>query len=344
MKKIPLIVVAFLFLISCSPKKTSFISEVTITTLYKDSISIRAIVPKKGNVAFAANNGMYGFYDSLSGVTEVNQQQYDTIAPAFRAVAVTGNDFFMLSVASPALLYKSGANNTMDLVYKEEGEGVFYDSMHFWNDMEGIAMGDPVDGCLSVIITRDGGKSWQKQSCTQLPAAFEGEAAFAASNSNIAIYKDHTWIATGGIKSRILYSADKGKNWVVFETPFVQGKSTQGIYSIDFYDAENGFAMGGDFTKPDANKFNKAVTKDGGKTWKVVANGKLPGYKSCVQYVPGSNAKVLVAIGFTGIAVSNDGGETWKQLSEEGFYTLRFVDEFTAYAAGKGRLARLDFK
>ncbi len=344
MKKISLSLFVFFFLMSCSQKKPVGISEVTVTTLYTDSISIRAIAPGKGKVTFAANNGIYGVYDSLSGNTKVNKKLYDTIVPAFRAVAVTNNDFFMLSIASPALLYKSGANDAMDLVYKEEGEGVFYDSMQFWNDKEGIAMGDPVDGCLSVIITRDGGKTWQKQLCIQLPVTFEGEAAFAASNSNIAMYDDYTWIATGGVKSRILYSADKGENWEVIETPFIQGTPTQGMYSIDFYDAKNGFAIGGDYTKPDANKFNKAVTSDGGKTWKVVANGELPGYKSCVQYVPGSHAKSLVAVGFTGIAASNDGGKTWKQLSKEGFYTLRFVNEFTAYAAGKGRLARLEFK
>ena len=32
--------------------------------------------------------------------------------------------------------------------------------------------------------------------------------------------------------------------------------------------------MGGDFSKPNENKANKAITADGGKTWTLVADGK----------------------------------------------------------------------
>ncbi|MFP3670566.1 hypothetical protein SB717_36380, partial [Priestia sp. SIMBA_032] len=82
-----------------------------------------------------------------------NIQTYDSITPTFRAVGGTTQDFFMLSIESPALLYKTGDKGQMELVYTEEGEGVFYDSLAFWNDSEGIAVGDTVDGCISIIIT-----------------------------------------------------------------------------------------------------------------------------------------------------------------------------------------------
>jgi photosystem II stability/assembly factor-like uncharacterized protein len=196
---------------------------------------------------------------------------------------------------------------------------------------------------MSIIITRDGGNSWQKLNCDQLPKAAEGEAAFAASNSNIAIVGDEVWVATGGKASRILHSADKGKTWEVYETPIVQGIETTGIYSLDFYDAANGFAIGGDYTKADVNEANKIKTSDGGKTWELVAENSGPGYRSCVQYVPNSNAKELVAIGFKGIDYSNDAGNTWKHLSDEGFYTIRFVNDSIAYAAGKNKIATLKF-
>ncbi|WP_313791432.1 hypothetical protein [Lacinutrix neustonica] len=39
-----------------------------------------------------------------------------------------------------------------------------------------------------------------------MPKAKEGEAAFAASDTNIAIVGDNTWVATGGKASRILFS------------------------------------------------------------------------------------------------------------------------------------------
>ncbi|HKJ48448.1 MAG TPA: hypothetical protein VJ973_05130, partial [Christiangramia sp.] len=250
--------------IQSSPKEYSSVETEVI--LENDSLSIRAIEIMGNSLAFAGNNGTYGLYNSSNKTWKINTQKFDTISPEFRAVASTSNDFFMLSVANPALLYKTGDNGKMELVYKEENEKVFYDSMIFWNDNEGIAMGDPTDGCISMIITRNGGKSWNKVDCKDLPEAAEGEAAFAASNSNISVMGDHTWILTGGMKSRILYSADKGNTWEVFETPLLHGEATTGGYSLDFYDDKKGAIIGGDYTNPEGNAGNKAITKDGGKT------------------------------------------------------------------------------
>ncbi|MCH4822879.1 oxidoreductase [Gramella lutea] len=312
--------------------------------LENDSLSIRAIEVMGNNLAFAANGGTYGLYNSASNRWKINTQELDTLKPEFRAVASTSNDFFMLSVANPALLYKTGDSGEMELVYREDDEKVFYDSMIFWNDQEGIAMGDPTDGCISIIITRNGGKSWNKINCKDLPKAIEGEAAFAASNSNIAIYENHTWIITGGMSSRVMYSPDKGKTWEVYKTPLTQGKATTGGYSIDFFDAKNGVIIGGDYTKPELKTANKAITNDGGKTWELMADGQDPGYKSSIRFVPNSEGKALVATGFTGIEYSQDRGENWVRLSDEGFYTLRFINDSIAYAAGKGRIAKLTFR
>ena len=263
----------------------------------------------------------------------------------FRAIEEVDGNLFALSIANPARLYKLGrkAKNSK-IVYEELNENAFYDSMDFWNDEEGVAIGDPTDDCMSIIITRDGGDTWAKMSCDDLPKAKEGEAAFAASDTNISIVGDHTWVATGGKASRVLYSPDKGKTWEVYDTPIIQGMETTGMYSIDFYDEKNGFAIGGDYTKPNDTLNNKIRTSDGGKTWQIVANGKGPSYRSCVQYVPNSNGKELVAIGFKGIDYSNDTGDSWTHLSDEGFYTLRFLNDSIAYAAGKGRISKLIFR
>lgn len=321
------------------------ISKVEIETILKDSLlSIRAIdILNDGNLVFAANNNTFGMYDWATNTWQTSEQEYDSLDIQFRAVAHTASDFFMLSVANPALLFKT-TNTGMKLVYKEEHDNVFYDSMEFWNDMEGIAMGDPTNDCISIIITRDSGKTWNKVPCNLLPNAKEGEAAFAASDTNISIVGNHTWIATGGMTSNVLYSPDKGETWEVFDVPVVKGKSTTGLYSIDFYDELNGFAIGGDYTNPEDNSANKILTEDGGRTWKLIGAGEEPGYRSCVQYMPNDNGKELVVLGFKGIDYSNDGGFTFKHLSDEGFYTLRFVNDSTAYAAGQGRISKLTFK
>ncbi|MBU2945997.1 WD40/YVTN/BNR-like repeat-containing protein [Zobellia uliginosa] len=334
-----LIVVLF---VSCSEKHNNeAFSSVEIKTIYEDSVSIRAIEIMGDNLGYAGSNGVFGSVELATGEIMESIEKYHTIIPEFRAIAHTTKDFFMLSVANPALLYKTGDNGRMELVYMEEDENVFYDAMIFWNDNEGIAVGDSMNGCLSIIITRDGGVSWKKISCSELPEALEGEGAFAASNTNIANINGKTWIATN--KSRVYFTGDKGKTWEIQNTPVSSNVETQGIFSIDFYDENIGFAIGGDFTKPEVNTANKAVTVDGGNTWQLIADGQNPQYKSCVQFVPGSNGNGLVAVGFTGVSYSNDRGETWKQLSEESFYTIRFQNEKIAYASGKNRIARLIF-
>ncbi len=328
---------------SCAEKKAHRpFKSVHIETVYQDSVSIRAIEIMGNSVAFAANNGIFGSLDLGSGKIRTNFEKYDTIKPEFRAVAHTSTDFFMLSVGSPALLYKTGGNGKMDLVYKETGEGVFYDAMTFWNDVEGIAVGDSMEGCLSIIITRDGGNSWVKLPCSQLPKGIDGEGAFAASNTNIKVVGNNTWIAT--TKSRIYFSPDKGKTWRIQQTTIVNQETTQGIYSLDFNDENLGIAIGGDYTRPESNIANKALTTDGGKTWNLIADGEDPSYKSCVQFVPNSDGNSIVALGFTGISFSHDRGAHWKHLSDESFYTLRFLNDSVAYAAGRDRISKLVFK
>ena len=346
-------ILTYLFLLtiilSCKHKEENAkikITSVEIDDVYSDSrLSIRAIdVATDKSIAFAANDGVFGLYNPQTEQWATATQTYDSINLQFRAIARTVNDFFMLSVENPALLFKTGENGTMEVVYKEENEKAFYDAMRFWDAKDGIAIGDPTEDCMSVIITRDGGKTWNKVSCDKLPKIMDGEAAFAASNSNIVTVGNNAWIATGGKTSRILFSDDKGKSWQIFETPMINGEATTGIYSIDFYDENTGFAIGGDYTKPEQTKANKMRTSDGGKTWQLVGDGAEPGYRSCVQYVPNGNGKELVAIGMQGIDYSSDSGNTWKHLSDEGFHTIRFLNDSVAYAAGEGRISKLKFQ
>ncbi|PIB23603.1 oxidoreductase [Maribacter sp. 4U21] len=338
-----LILLILFSIISCSESKNQKnFSSVEIESVYEDSLSIRAIEIMGNSLGFAANKGTFGTLELNTGTVRTNIEKYHTYIPEFRAVAFNATDFFMLSVGNPALLYKTGEDGKMDLVYKEEGEGVFYDAMTFWNNREGIAIGDSVNGCLSIIITRDGGHHWMKIPCSELPAGIKGEGAFAASNTNIKTIGGKTWIAT--TSSRILFSPNKGKTWKSFRTPIINEGDAEGIYSIDFWDENLGVAIGGDYTKPEVSTANKAITKDGGKTWELLADGQHPEYKSCIRFVPGSKGQEIVALGFNGISYSSDMGSTWKKLSDAPFYTIRFQNDSVAYAAGKNNIAKLTFK
>ncbi|MCB0653557.1 MAG: oxidoreductase [Saprospiraceae bacterium] len=306
--------------------------------------SIRALeVVNDQTVWFAGSEGRFGFTEDDGKSWTIDSIRTDTIVPHFRAISVTEEAVFLLCIGSPALLYKSvDKGKNWEVVYREDHPAAFYDAMAFWDAKEGIAMGDPTEGFLSVIITRDGGNTWEKVDGKNLPPTADGEAAFAASNSNIALYGDHAWIVSGGKKARVFHSPDRGRTWEVFNTPIIAGEQMTGIFSCDFWDDQHGIIFGGNWEKQDQNTQNKALTNDGGHSWYLVAEGYFPGYRSCVQYAPDGNGKILVAAGIPGICWSQDGGNSWAPLSDKSFYTIRFGNSNkTAWVAGQNKIGKI---
>lgn len=348
-KTTTLLLITFLVCASCvnvskKERLPRTFHDVDISQVFSCKCDIRALTVNQNHVFFAGSNGKFGYLNTAdNSLASMGTIQKNGKKPMFRALAKTRKNDFVLSAGNPAQLYKVNFFGKRKLLYQQDTKGTFYDAMAFWNEDEGLAIGDPVDGCMSFLITRDAGKNWQTIDCNALPKAKKGEAAFAASNSNISIIGDKTWVLSGGKLTRVYFSPDKGKTWKVFNTPLVKGENTTGGYSIDFYNDKIGVIFGGDYTKPKENRANKAITTNGGKTWKLVADGSGPGYKSCVKFVPGSGGKELIAVGYTGISYSHDTGKTWTQLCDEGFYTISFLNEFTAYAAGENKISKLIF-
>ncbi|MDD3004811.1 oxidoreductase [Flavobacterium sp.] len=321
-------------------------TSVVIDTLLEKEISIRALLIDGTKIGYAGTNGQYGFIDLMKNKKFNGHIIKDTLMPEFRSIAQTKDHIFMLNAGSPALLYKiSKDGSEIKKVYQDNHPKAFYNSMQFWNDTEGIAMGDPIADCFSVLITRDTGNTWHKVPCENLPKIHTGEAAFAASNTNLVVKGNATWMVSGGKRARIFFSPDKGKTWEVTQTPLIQGKTMSGIFTADFYDSKIGFITGGNYENPSDNSTNKAITRDGGKSWNIVAKNDGFGYASCVQFVPKSSGKALVTVGASGLFYSPNSGEKWIQFSEDAsLYTLRFMNDSTAIAAGKNKIIRLKFK
>ena len=329
---------------SCAEKyKPRETVQVSLVKFKIDSSSIRAIeIINDSTVVYAGSRGDLGVVRGDEVIPIASKIITDTIVPHFRSLAYTESDLFMLSVGSPALLYKY-TENRIELVYKEVNEKVFYDSMKFFDDLNGIAMGDPIENCLSILITRDGGSSWGKIDCEYLPEVEQGEAAFAASNTNIVVKGENAWIATGGKKARVFHTSDMGLTWKVYNTPIIQGEETTGIYTAAFYNEKQGIICGGDYLDKFGNSSNKAITNDGGKSWELVAENSAPHYVSCVQYVPGADGKELFAVSTNGIFFSNNAGKNWNKVSDEGFYSIRIVNKNTAWLSGNEVVAKMNF-
>ena len=323
-------------------KKKVDLNEFNLDT-FPMTASIRAIETIDENtVWFAGSNGQYGYTKNGGKNWMIDSMVIDSLSDLqFRSIAVTEEAVFILSISTPALFFKSvNEGSDWDLVYRENHPKAFYDAMAFWDETYGIAMGDPTEDCISIILTKDGGNHWNKIECSKLPQAMEGEAAFAASNSNIALSGDYAWIVTGGSASRVFHTPDRGESWEVFDTPIVSGGQMTGVYSVDFYDGQNGIIFGGDWNDKASNRGNKAITRDGGKSWDLVSDGVGPGYRSCVQYLPGQGPEQIIAVGSPGISFSQNGGKDWKMISEEGFYTVRVIPTGgAAWLAGDKKIA-----
>ncbi len=336
-----------ILLLSCSKNyKPRTIESVTVQSFVIDSSSVRAIEVINDTTVWYA--GAAGAYGNITNTTLTQHRianendSTDTFYPHFRSIAYNGNAIFALTVANPALVFRID-NATPEIKYQEEHPKVFYDSMTFFDAENGIAFGDPTASCPSVILTADGGNFWSKINCSDLPEIEEGEAAFAASNTNIAVVGSNAWLVTGGKKARVFHTPDKGKSWKVYNTPIVQGKPTTGIYSVDFYDENNGIIFGGDYTDKAGNIANKAITTDGGKTWTLVADGQAPGYISCVQYIPDTEGWELFTVSTEGIYFSNNKGYNWTKVSDEGYYSIRFSNKNTAWLSGNNKIAKMTF-
>lgn len=327
-------------------KKNDGFVKVTIDTLLQDKISIRSILVDNDNVWYAGSQNKFGVINLGTKKHIQKKVIQDTLEFEFRSIAKSNDAIFIANIGTPSYFFKINKKTLQEqMVYSETNERAFYDSMNFWNTNEGIAIGDPIEDCLSTVITRDGGTTWKKISCNQLPKTNEGEAAFAASNTNICIKGNSCWIVSGGKKSRVFYSSNKGETWSIQETPIVQGEVMTGIFTADFYNEKIGFIAGGNYEKPNQNYQNKAITFDSGKTWKLVGENTGFGYASCVQFIPDSKGAAIVCVGAKGLFYSNDFGATWKQfLTDTTLYTIRFVNSHQAIAAGKNKIIRISFE
>lgn len=319
----------------------------TIDTLLTDKISIRAIQLWDGKVWYAGSMSKFG-YVKINNPKIKSQIQLNNLNQEFRIIARFKENYFeTANVGSPSQFYTIFVPNfRVTPLQKYSDSTVFFDSFKAnYKNNNGIAISDPYsDGKPNFIITSK--RKIFNRIVTNLPTYYKGEAHFAASNSNVAMNGENVWIATGGTKSRIFkFNWDNPYSWQAFETPFIQGTSSQGIYSIDFYDKNFGIAVGGDYTKQTDNVNNIATTNDGGQTWQIQASGQNAGYMTCVKFRPKTKGKELVSVGDQHISFSSDYGKTWTKISDEkNLYACEWLNHDTLILAGKDKIFKLNFE
>lgn len=319
-----------------------FSQNVVIDTLLNHQIGCRAISLDKNNVYFAGIKGKYGKINLQSKKISMQEMKFDSVKIEFRSIAQNKTDFFVLNVSNPALLYKINKETfNLKLVYTEKHLKVFYDAMIFINENEGFAVGDPLTNYPCLLFTNNAGEQWTKIEPKSIPVLEEGEAFFAASNSNIHYKNGTLFLVTGGKKSRVFVSKNKGMTWQVYNTPIVQGKTMTGAFCADFYSDKIGILAGGNYEKLNDGSNNLVYTSDGANTWKVIPNANVFGYVSSVVFNKNNPDKIALAT-TSGVFLGNLSTNSFKKIANyKDIYTIRFLDKNTLIAAGKDKIVRL---
>jgi photosystem II stability/assembly factor-like uncharacterized protein len=235
-------------------------------------------------------------------------------------------------------IYKTvDGGETWSLQFTNPDRDGFFDAIAFWDDRNGIALGDPVRKQFQLITTDDGGANWKQLLATDLPPALPNEGAFAASGTCLITHgKNNVWFCTGGAETaRVFHSEDRGRHWTVSETPILAGIDSAGIFSIAFRDPTHGMIVGGDYRKANDAGATAAITRDGGKTWTLI-DRPFP-FRSGVAWAKDR----WVVVGTSGSNSCQDDGATWKQLDHNNYNSVAFTATGQGWAVGpKGRIAK----
>ena len=307
--------------------------------------SIRGVSVVNDSVAWVSGSNGYVGKSVNGGISWKWMQPAGHEKLDFRDIeAFDANTAIIVNAGSPAYVLRTtdGGKSWVE-TYKNVDSAIFLDGMEFWDGKNGIIFGDPIQNKLQLLITEDGGLSWTNGS-SRLKADMEkGEAGFAASGTSIkALPGGKVWIATGGTKSNIYTSDDYGLIWQKFACPILQGGSSAGAFSIDFYDSNRGIVVGGDYQKDKENSNNILLTSDGGKTWTKPPK-PIFGFRSGVLWYDDKNC---FATGTSGTDVSRDGGKNWYHISDESFNAIKKAKKgnLVILAGNKGLVYSLKVK
>jgi len=207
------------------------------------------------------------------------------------------------------------------VTWKREAANAYTDpasfptNMVFFNPREGVIFGDPVGGCFEIYRTTNGGDSWTRVPCANIPSAvltMEGGLTNLMDN-----YQNTVWAFTvgldqnGSFASRLLKSDDKGLHWYVV-CPNM---------ALDFTDSRLRFRS--KLVGLYKNNGKLFRTTDGGATWNQVNCigtrfscdfDNVPGRPGVWISTGGDLATPPFSASGLGSSISYDDGDTWQIL------------------------------
>lgn len=253
----------------------------------------------------------------------------------------------IMSSGFPALiLVTQDGGNTWKETFRKNDSVYFLDAMDFWNNKNGIVIGDPVEGYFYTITTHDGGLTWQVLDKNKCKPANNNEAIFAASGTSLRAWGKKSWgfvYGADSLKGHLCVMQDEFNSMKKNPCPSLDiqyGSKSQGPFSFARF--KHGFVVvGGNYLQHnDTNLTSEFILNINYPEWQYQQN-YCSGYRSCVEAV---NNKLLIACGTNGVDVFENG--LWKKISNQSLHVVKKAKRGNAvFAAGaKGVIAKIIVK
>jgi photosystem II stability/assembly factor-like uncharacterized protein len=311
--------------------------------------SLRGLSAVDGSTAWISGTGGHYAFTQDGGASWSPGSVPGAESLDFRDVeAFPGGVAYLMSAgpgASSRIYKTTDWGTTWTLQYANELEDAFFNGFAFWDPESGALVGDPLDGRMFLLLTVDGGQTWERPAPDRAPAFEPGEYGFAASGTSIATLGDSGLaIASGGSAARVFLSRDRGGSWEVIATPITAGSPSSGIFSIAFRSPLEALAVGGNYQEDNLTGGNIALSRDGGRSWSLAPEPHDVGYRSGVAWREDPRHPMWMAVGTSGSSYSVDGGRRWETFDTAAFNAVAFAGSVGWAAGPGGRVARLVVK
>ena len=285
-----------------------------------------------GGVIGRTVDGRAWVFDTVAGADSIFM--VDIWAKDAKKAWAVGTNF---SGGYAAIYHTRDGGTTWTRQWELRHADAFLDGITCTDDRHCVVIGDPHEGNYLLLTTADGGTTWTRVPVASLPPMLTGEAAFAASGTEITSRGRTVWFATGGgAHARAWRSTDRGLTWQVNATPLPAGASA-GLFGIAMESATVGLAAGGDYRLPRDSSANLLRTTDGGVTWSVAGRTTPIGVR---WGITSGGHGIFVATAPTGSGITRDGGATWSVL-EPGPANTASCTKKSCWVAGPKRIVKV---
>lgn len=205
-----------------------------------------------------------------------------------------------------------------------QGSGGYPNVIHFFDDENGVCVGDPRGGYWEIYTTTNGGTNWIRVESGNIPPPLAGE--FGIKHRTGGAIGNTFWFQT--LSNSLYKTTNRGYTWSVAYN--VCGSTG---FGFAFKDTLNGLAC-------DYFPENKiCTTSDGGETWTPLPLDPIFTNLSTfyIAYAKGTNGSYVITShspGIPGSAYTTDDGNTWTYINNTPLGPARFSDSNTGWAGG----------